>query len=173
MQSRFAQHFAQVQRGVESRFGVAVHVAPVAAPNTGDFDGARIVVSQDQDPESALFVLLHLFGHTVQWNVSPPLRELGLDTAVGKSEAELVQVLAYERDATRHGLALLRGEGIADLDQWASDWWEADWSFLAHFYRTGERRDVRALLKPGSAVRLAPLAIPAFTPTAYRSRWSF
>ena len=37
----------------------------VLDPNTGDFDGMSIKVDYDQDLETALFVLIHLFGHTV------------------------------------------------------------------------------------------------------------
>ena len=123
--------------------------------------------------ESALFVLIHLFGHTVQWNLSAEYRELGRDTSVGKDDATLAKIYLYERDATRYSLQLLRECGIDDLDQWASDWWAADWKFLAHFYQTGEKWNVLELIRPREGERLTPLAIPAFSPQRWVSRWSF
>jgi len=55
---------------------------------------------------------------------------------------------------------------------WASDGWRADFEYLVHFYRTGEKKDMRSLLKRGGEA-LGPLAIPKFTPTKFASRWSF
>ena len=59
------------------------------------------------------------------------------------------------------------------MDGWASDWWRADFEYLLHFYKTGEKKDVRSLLKPGEGEALAPLPIPKFTPQRFASRWSF
>ena len=70
---------------VERRYGVEVMISDVVDPNTGDFDGQRILLDYQQDLEVALFVLVHLFGHTVQWNVSDEWRSLGLNVAVGKT----------------------------------------------------------------------------------------
>ena len=55
---------------VEGKYGVEVMISDVVDPNTGDFDGQTILIDYDQNLEVALFVLVHLFGHTVQWNVS-------------------------------------------------------------------------------------------------------
>jgi hypothetical protein len=43
---------------------------------------------------------------------------------------------------------------------------------LVHFYKAGEKKDVRSLLQRGGEA-LAPLPIPRFTPTKFASRWSF
>jgi hypothetical protein len=165
--------FARVERHVEHRYGVPVSIADVLDPNTGDFDGLRIQLDYDQDQESALFVLVHLFGHTVQWNVSAEFRELGMDNAPGKSEETLAKIYDYERGATRYSIQLMHEAGVKHLDRWASDWWHADWKFLSHFYRTGEKLDTRKLLRPGEGELLTPLPIPPFTPQRWRSRWSF
>lgn len=109
----------------------------------------------------------------MQWNTCAQQRQLGLDTTPGKSEEELAQLYVYERDATRYSLQLLHDAGIGDLDRWLSDWWHADWAYLQHYYRTGEKLDPRALLRPGAGDVLTALPIPAFTPTRYMSRWSF
>lgn len=158
---------------IETRYEVAVMIADVIDPNTGDFNGSAIMVDHALDLESALFVLIHLFGHTVQWNTSEEYRILGQNAALRyEDEADLARILTYEREATGLSLALLHEIGVMDLDQWVSDWWAADWLYLLHFYRTGEKLDIRQLLKPGTEL-LAPVPIPVFTPQTWTSRWSF
>ena len=165
--------YNRVELYIEQRYGVPVFIADVIDRNTGDFDGCCIKVDYDQDLDVALFVLIHLFGHTVQWNLSEELRLLGLDTQPGKSEAELVRIYDYERDASRYGLRLLHELGVHSLDRWLTDFWYADWRFLEHFYRTGQRLDVRSLLRPGQDPDLTALPIPHFVPQRFTSRWSF
>ena len=165
--------FNQLVPVVERRYGVEVTISDVVDPNTGDFDGERILLDYAQDLEVALFVLVHLFGHTVQWNVSEKWRNLGLNVAVGKTEQEMKDIHEYEQGATRLGIALLHEAGVRDMDGWASDWWRADYEYLLHFYATGEKLDTRALLKRGSGETLEPLPIPRFTPQRFASRWSF
>lgn len=165
--------FNQLVPVVERRYGVEVTISDVVDPNTGDFDGQRILLDYEQDLEVALFVLVHLFGHTVQWNVSEKWRNLGLNVAVGKTEQEMRDIHEYEQGATRLGIALLHEAGVRDMDGWASDWWRADYEYLLHFYATGEKLDTRALLKRGGADTLEPLAIPRFTPQRFSSRFSF
>jgi hypothetical protein len=157
---------------VEKKYGVEVVISDVVDPNTGDFDGEKILLDYDQDLEVALFVLVHLFGHTAQWCTSEAYRKLGLDAATGKTTEELAAIEEYEQGATRIGIALLHEAGVTDMDGWASDWWRADYEYLLHFYETGEKLDVRSLLKRGGDA-LAPLPIPSFTPRRYASRWSF
>jgi hypothetical protein len=169
----FRDAFNRVERYVERRYGIPVSISDVIAPNTGDFDGAQIKIDYDQDLEMALFILVHLFGHTVQWNMSETYRELGLNTQPGKSEEELARIYEYERDATRYSLTLLHEAGVHSLDRWATDWWYADWLYLQHFYRTGEKLDIRPLLRPEEGTLLSPLPIPAFQPQRWMSRWSF
>jgi hypothetical protein len=157
---------------VEKKYGVEVVISDVVDPNTGDFDGRQILIDYDQDLEVAVFVLVHLFGHTVQWNTSEAYRNLGLNVAVGKTPEEMAAITEYERGATRLGIALLHEAGVTDMDVWASDWWRADFEYLLHFYKTGEKLDVRGLLKRGGDA-LTPLPIPPFTPRRFSSRWSF
>lgn len=169
----FKEAYDRVELHIEQRYGVPVKIGDVLDPNTGDFDGLQITVDHDQDLESAFFVLVHLFGHTVQWNTSAHYRELGHDLSIGKGEAVLRQIHDYEKNATRLSLQLMHEAGIIHLDQWVSDWWAADWRYLEHYYRTGEKLDFRKLLDPGKAERLTPLAIPRFTPQKWISRWAF
>ena len=169
----FKAAYDAVERRIEARYGVPVSISDVLDPNTGDFDGMRIQVDFDQDLESALFVLVHLFGHTVQWNVSEEYRQLGQDATPGKSDAMLARFYDYEKNATRYSLKLMHEAGVLDLDRWVSDWWHADWKYLKHFYKTGEKLDFKALLKPNEGELLTELDIPEFKPTQWVSRWSF
>ena len=72
----FVTAFAAAERLIEERYGIPVVVSDVPTPFTGDLDGAEIRVDYDLDPEDALFIIVHLFGHTVQWNVSPEARAI-------------------------------------------------------------------------------------------------
>lgn len=169
----FKDAYDRVEKLIEDRYGIAVSIADVLDPNTGDFDGLHIKLDYTLDLETAFFVLIHLFGHSVQWHISEEFRKIGLETQPGKSDEEMRRIYAYEKDATRYSLQLMHEAGVDDLDQWVSDCWAADWKFLEHFYRTGERLDFKTLLRPGEAERLTPLPIPNFTPQRWVSRWSF
>ncbi len=164
--------FNQVADHIERRYGLPVVISDVLDPNTGDFNGVRINIDHDQEMDVALYVLLHHFGHTAQWNSDPELRALGQDTSPGKTDVELARIFEYERNASRIALSLLHEAGITELDQWISDWFAGDWRFLEQFYRTGERLDFHACLQPGAPL-LTPLAIPDFQPQRWESRWSF
>jgi hypothetical protein len=153
-----------------------VSISDVLDPNTGDFDGVAIKIDFELELDLAFYVLLHLFGHSVQWNLSAEYRELGQDQAIPKPPDVMARIHVYERDATRFALTLCREAGLEPLDEidrWVSDWFDADYAFLARFYSTGERLNPRDLLRPGQGELLTPLAIPEFTPQRWTSRWSF
>jgi len=169
----FEDAYRRADRWIEERYGIAVTVGDVLDPNTGDFNGLEIKLDYAQSLESALFVLIHLFGHTVQWNVSEEFRRIGADLSFPKPESEMPRIRDYERNAARYSLALLREVGVDDLDRWVSDWWNADWKYLAHFYRTGQKLEFASLIEPGAGELLTPLAIPEFTPARWMSRWAF
>jgi len=164
--------YDRVEKHIEDRYGIPVMISDVISPNTGDFNGVEIKLDYDQELDSAFFVLVHLFGHTVQWNISAEYRRLGYNVEPGRSEEELRLIYDYEKDASRISLSLMHECGITDLDQWLSDWWAADWRYLQHFYRTSERLNFRSLITPGAEL-LTPLPIPPFRPHKWVSRWAF
>ena len=159
----FKKAYDLVERRVEDVYGIPVSISDVLDPNTGDFDGVRIAIDWNQDLESALFVLVHLFGHTVQWNISEEYRRIGTDLSIGKGEKELQAIYAYEKNATRYSLQLMHDAQVRDLDRWVSDWWAADWRYLEHYYRTGEKRSFLSFWHD-HCPRLEPLPIPVFRP---------
>ena len=167
--ARFRDAFNLVERYIEKQYGLPVVITDVPDPFTGDLDASSILVDYDLDAEEALFILVHLFGHTVQWNVNPNDRALGL-LEVRNPSAELLASLArYEVDAARYSLQLFHEAGVRDLDQWLADFAACDIAYLMHFYRTGEKRPFRSFWVDG-ARRLTPLAIPSFQPTKWVTR---
>ena len=168
----FRQAFNAVEAYIERRYRLPVVITDVPDPFTGDLDGASIAVDYDLDAEEALFILVHLFGHTVQWNVSPRERELGLLEVRAEqrpSEALLADLAEYERTGARYSLQLFHEAGVHDLDQWLADFAACDVAYLLHVYRTGEKRPFRSFWRDGCPP-LAPLPIPDFRPTRWVAR---
>jgi hypothetical protein len=168
----FRAVYKVVSDRIEREYCTSVSVGDVKDPNTGEFDGQEIWIDYNLDDEVALYVLVHLFGHTVQWNIDAELRKLGLDVSRTKTPEQLERIFRYEKQATRYGVTLLRECGIADMDQWISNWFGTDWRWLEHLYRTGEvlgHRDTWT----GCDECLEPLEIPDFTPTKYEMRQAF
>lgn len=169
-EQRFQQVFNQVEQYVERRFGVPVVISDVTNPFTGDLDGAEIRIDHDLTLEEATFILVHLFGHTVQWNQSEEARDIGTRTQANPTEELMAALHAYETDACRYSLQLFHEAGVADLDQWLADYAACDFAYLRHFYKTGEKRPFFSFWRDGNP-RLTPLAIPEFQPTRWMSRW--
>jgi hypothetical protein len=161
--------FNRLERMIEDRWQVPVIIQDVPNPFTGDLDGEQIMVDYDLEIEDALFILIHLFGHTVQWNVSAERRAFAFVAPTTWTEEQLRAVVAYEAEACRYSLQLLHEADIRDLDQWMSDFAACDSHYLVHFYKTGEKRPFRSFWQDRTAV-LAPLAIPEFQPTQWLSR---
>ena len=166
---RFREVFNRVERLIEERYGLPVVITDVTDPFTGDLDGSQILVDYDLEAEEALFILVHLFGHTVQWNVSARDRELGLLEVKNATEELLSQLAHYEQEAARYSLQLFHDADVHDLDQWLANFAACDVAYLIHFYRTGEKRPFRSFWSD-TARSLTPLAIPLFQPTKWISR---
>jgi hypothetical protein len=172
----FKEAYNKVDQYVEERYKIVSTIGDVIDPNTGDFDGSKIMVDYTLDAEQALFVLGHLFGHTVQWDTNEDFRKLGQETVKGATPEQLEKIFIYEQDATSYFIQLLHECNIYDLDQWATDFWYADWCALKAFYTEGTIIDqckVRDNIRHNSFPVLRSLPIPEFTPTRYESRWSF
>jgi hypothetical protein len=161
--------FNRLERLVEERWEIPVRIQDVPNPFTGDLDGSEILIDYDLDIEEALFILIHLFGHTVQWNVSADHRAIAFLQPTTWTDEQLSAVTAYEAEACRYSLQLLHDAGVRDLDQWISDFAACDSRYLHHFYRTGEKRPFRSFWQDGAPL-LEPLAIPEFRPTRWLTR---
>jgi hypothetical protein len=166
---RFRAAYKAVSAFVEARYGLPVYVEDVPAPFTGDLDGARIVVDHELSDEDALFIVAHLFGHTVQWNTNVAERELGSLTVTNPSPALLEQLAAYERRAASYAMQLFHEAGVHDLDQWLSDYSNCDIRYLCEFYRTGVKVSFKSCWENGTPL-IEPVAIPDFAPARWRAR---
>ena len=74
--ARLREVFDRVEALIERRWNIPVRIKDVPNPFTGDLDGHSIDIDFDLDVEDSLFILIHLFGHTVQWNVSDHARRI-------------------------------------------------------------------------------------------------
>ena len=133
-----AHHLDELWRRATSRivqYGFAIEYRHLEPPRTGTFDGRQILIDPDSSFEMQCFILLHLFGHSVQW-VAPSL-EHKLHALQHTPEKErFLQVLHdYEFEAAQFGLQLLHDVGVTHLDPWYSDFVATDWRYVERYYR--------------------------------------
>ncbi|MBM4011452.1 MAG: hypothetical protein FJ286_08750 [Planctomycetes bacterium] len=147
--TEFRDAYGAVTERIRDRYGVAVELANIEPPLKGDLDGSRILVADHNTDEERLFLVAHLFGHTVQWNVSAALRRLGMTMPVKPTGEELDALGAYEREACRYSQQALHEADVSGFDQWLADYSACDVAFLRHLYTTGERRAFRDFWIPG------------------------
>ncbi|MFT7579373.1 MAG: hypothetical protein ACI9MR_001037 [Myxococcota bacterium] len=162
--------FNTVERHIESRYGIPVIIKDVPTPFTGDLDGAEIHVDYDLSMADAVFILVHLFGHTVQWNADLTAREVGMRDYTDADDTALAELQRYEVTACRYSMQLFHEAGVDDCDLWLSDFAACDFAYLDHFYRTGVKRPFMSFWQDDQT-RMTPLAIPAFVPTKWETRW--
>ena len=167
---RFREVFNTLEPYIERQYGIPVVIKDVPDPFTGDLDGAEIQVDYANDVESAVFIIAHLFGHTVQWNLSEYARKIGYEVQKSPSKEKLNELEAYEREACRYSLQLFHDAGVHDLDAWVADFAACDFAYLRHFYKTGEKRPFRSFWRDGRPL-LEPLPIPEFHPQRWISRY--
>ncbi len=137
----FAQYCRKVKHHIEAHYGIRVITRDVPDPLTGDLNGAEIHLDYALTPEQRFFLLAHLFGHTIQWNVKSDAYELGQPRKPPVPQDEIPALMEYEREAAGYALGMLHSIGIRDVDQWLSDYTACDMAYLGHYYCTGERRD--------------------------------
>jgi hypothetical protein len=169
LSTEFKAACTALTKHVGDRYGVSVEVASITPPLKGDLDGSRILMGDHTTDEERLFLVAHLFGHTVQWNVSAELRRLGMTMPVKPTTEQLDALEAYEREACQYSQQALHEAGVLGLDQWLADYSACDLAFLRHVYVTGERRPFREFWRPDQPI-IVPLPVPAFTPTRWRRR---
>ena len=154
------------------KHGFVVEYRDLAPPRTGIFDGLRIVIDPDVGFEMQCFVLLHLFGHSVQW-VAPSLAHKldGLQHTEDKDR--FMQVLrAYEYEAAEFGLQLLHDAGIRDLDAWYSDFVGTDWRYVERYYQEDRIPPWEECLVAGAPL-IEPVRIPPLVQRQVEVRFAF
>jgi hypothetical protein len=118
------------------KYGFVIEYRDLEPPRTGIFDGLRIVIDPDVDFEMQCFILLHLFGHSVQW-VAPSVAYRLAELQHTTDKSRFMRALHdYEYEAAGYGLQLMHEAGVQDLDQWYSDFVATDWRYVERFYET-------------------------------------
>src|SRR5215470_19235849 len=96
---RLREVFNTLEPYIERRYGVPVIIDDVPDPFTGDLDGSEIHVDYANEIENAVFIIAHLFGHTVQWNLSEYARRIGYEVPEDPSDEKLDELERYEHEA--------------------------------------------------------------------------
>jgi hypothetical protein len=159
----FEIYCVRVGQRIEQFYGVHVVTRDIPDPLTGDLDGLEIHIDYAVTPEQRLFLLAHLFGHTVQWNVRPEAFEIGKQYKPPVDERLFPKILEYELEAASYGLQLCQEAGVHGIEEWFSAYTACDQKYLLHFYRTGEKRDFRSFWSNEFSL-VQPKLIPRFTP---------
>ena len=160
----FADYCARIEQHIERAYGVRVITRDIPDPLTGDLNGAEIHIDCAATPEQRLFLLAHLFGHTVQWNAIPGAFELGQPRQPPVSLDCLPALMEYEREAARYALGLLHETGITSTDQWFADYAACDAAYLRHYYLTGEKREFLSFWQEDTSP-IQALPVPPFSTT--------
>lgn len=154
------------------KHGFVLEYRDLEPPRTGIFNGLRIVIDPDVGFEMQCFLLLHLFGHSVQW-VAPSLEPELHDLQHTEDRARFMTVLlAYELEAARFGMQLLREAGVNGLDQWYSDFVATDWRYVERFYQTGSLPDWHECVVDGGPL-IEPAPIPQLKHREVEVRFAF
>ena len=119
------------------KYGFIIEYRDLEAPRTGIFDGLTISIDPDVDFEMQCFILLHLFGHSVQWTAPSLVGRLASLQDTTDKAVFMRALHDYEYEAARFAMQLLREIGVNDLDQWFSDFVAADWRYVERFYDSG------------------------------------
>jgi hypothetical protein len=162
-ESDFAEYCTTVLECLVHRYHVRVVTRDLPEDFSADLNGAEIHIDQRVTPEQRVFLLAHLFGHTVQWNVTPGSFEIGRLRHPPVDNETITAIMEYERDAARFALAMLHEIGITGVDQWLSDYAACDLAYLTHYYRTGEKRAFMSFWVSNTPL-LRPQPIPPFVP---------
>jgi len=154
------------------KHGFALEYRDLEPPRTGIFDGLRIVIDPDVAFEMQCFLLLHLFGHSVQW-VAPSLEHKLADLQHTEDKDRFMHVLHdYEFEAAGFGMRLLHDVGVTALDQWYSDFVQTDWQYVEGYYHTGQLPDWHTCVASGCPL-ITPSPIPPLRHHQVEVRFAF
>ena len=154
------------------KYGFVIEYRDLEPPRTGIFDGLRITIDPDVGFEMQCFLLLHLFGHSVQW-VAPSLAHTLGELQSTEDRSRFLQVLHdYEFQAAGFGMQLMHERGVTRLDQWYSDFVETDWRYVERFYQTDKIPPWTDCIVTGCPL-IEPAPIPALRHRQVEVRFAF
>jgi hypothetical protein len=154
------------------KYGFVIEYRDLEPPRTGIFDGLRITIDPDVGFEMQCFLLLHLFGHSVQW-VAPSLAKTVGELQHSDDRVRFMQVLrAYEFEAAGFGMQLMHERGVSGLDQWYSDFVATDWRYVERYYETETIPSWSACIVSGCPL-VQPAPIPPLALREVEVRFAF
>ena len=154
------------------KYGFVIEYRDLEPPRTGIFDGLRIVIDPDVGFEMQCFLLLHLFGHSVQW-VAPSIEERLEELQHTEDKGRFMRVLHdYEREAAGFAMQLMHERTVTTLDQWFSDFVETDWRYVERYYQTGRLPRWEDCIVRDAAV-VSPTPIPPLKHRQVEVRFAF
>lgn len=184
-QEDFHQFYLNTKTHTQNTYGITVLELDLEPPKTAEFNGRSISLDNNLVPEKKLYMLVHLFGHTIQWSRSEKQRNIGLRQP-GFSDfepyrklliKELDQICYYEKEACIYGLRLMEEAGISTLQQWISDWFNADWSYLKRIYTSGLKAEYadnfKAQYYKFGTTLIPSKKIPIYTPVEWPPSYTF
>ena len=154
------------------KHGFAVQLADLEPPRTSIFDGLAIVIDPDVGFEMQCFVLLHLFGHSVQWTAPGLAHQLDALQHTTEKEAFMRVLHDYEIEAARFGRQLLAETKVEGLEAWYADYVETDWRYVERFYQTDVIPPWEECLTQATQ-RVEPLEIPELQHRRVGVRYAF
>lgn len=104
----------------------------------GSFDGENITVKSSLSNDHKLFLIVHLFGHCVQWcgleadKYSKIEETLPINNDGKVSPEKLKKLEDYEAEAAGYAVQLLNDAVEVNLSQWFADWSHADWNYFVN-----------------------------------------
>ena len=154
------------------KYGFVLEYRDLEPPRTGIFNGLKIVIDPDVGFEMQCFLLLHLFGHSVQW-VAPSIEAKLHDLQHTTDQALFMKVLrAYEYEAAGFGMTLLHEAGVTSLDQWYSDFVATDWRYVERYYQTSALPDWHTCIQNDCPL-IVPASIPVLKQREVEVRFAF
>ncbi len=154
------------------KYGFAIEYRDLEESRTGIFNGLTITLDPDVEFEMQCFILLHLFGHSVQW-VAPSLADRLQNLRHTDDKDVFLRALRdYEFEAARFGMRLLHEVGVTDLDRWYSDFVETDWVYVDRFYREGAIPPWEECITAAES-SITPLQIPTLAHREVAVRFAF
>jgi hypothetical protein len=154
------------------KHGFVIEYRDLEPPRTGIFDGLRIVVDPDVGFEMQCFLLLHLFGHSVQW-VAPSIEHKLDDLRSTQDRGRFMRVLHdYEFEAAGFGMHLMHERGVTRLDQWYSDFVATDWCYVERYYQTEQLPSWTDCVVSGCPL-IEPVPIPELRHRQVEVRFAF
>lgn len=137
-ESSFRQYYEVLNDYLLAKYNIAVYESEVVDLDEfiGSFNGKNITVKKGLNFDHKLFLILHLFGHCVQWcglNQEKYLdipETLPINNDGEVSPEKLNKLREYEAEAAGFAVQLLNDALNINLSQWFADWSHADWDYF-------------------------------------------